>query len=121
MKPSKQLQEIFNKAKGEHPYYSFEDFKSNARDFVKDCRERTTFCAIKASKSGMSRKFNFHKYNMLLNIVFNEKFSWDPVYVGGCGMDMHWYLKYSVCKELCTKEELNKHNLNSACSSGVIL
>jgi hypothetical protein len=36
-------------------------------------------------------------------------------------MDMHWYLKYSVCERLMTKKELEKHNINYLCSSGIIL
>lgn len=121
MKSDKILLGIYNKAKGNNTYYSFESFKEDARDFLKDVKKGKTVYHIVVSRSVMSRKFNFYKYNNLLNLVYNEVFSWDPVKVGGCGMDMHWHLKYSVCEALFTKKEIEKHSLNSACSSGRIL
>ena len=121
MKNIKQLQSLYDKAKGDKKYYSFEQFKDDAKDFLKDCRNRTTYCSMKVSKSGMTRRFNFHKYNMLLNVLYNQKFSWDAVKIGGCGMDMHWHLKFNSCQKLLTPKELEKYNYNSACSSGIIL
>jgi hypothetical protein len=121
MKTKKELLKVFNEAKGEHLYYSFEDFMQDAKNFIKDVKYRNTYCTIKPSKSGMSRKFNFNKYNCLLNICYNGKFEWKNVPVSGCVMDMHWYLKYSVCERLMTKKELEKHNINYLCSSGIIL
>lgn len=117
----RRLLELFNKAKGEHEYYEFEDFKSDAKNFLKDVRRRKTYCSIKPSASGVSRKFNFDKYNMLLNICYNGKFFWGYVKVDGCGMDMHWYLKYRTCETLLTKKELENGNYNSLSSSGKIL
>jgi len=73
------------------------------------------------SKSGMTRKFNYRNYNMLLNICYNNKFSWDAVKVEGCGMDMHWNLQFLTCQDLATKGEIEKHNLNMLCSSGSVL
>jgi hypothetical protein len=121
MKSKTELKKIYDKATGEHPYYSLEDFSADAKTFLKDCRNRTTYCSIKAAPSGMSRKFNFDRYNMLLNICYNGKFSWEPVKVNGCGMDMHWYLKFTTCEALATKAECEKYNYNSACSSGKVL
>jgi hypothetical protein len=118
MKSDKKLLEVFNKAKGEHLYYSFNDFKMNAKQFLKDVKDRSTYCHIDVSRSGMSRKFNFDKYNMLLNICYNQKFSWNPVSVGGCGMDMHWHVKFTACEYLFTEKENEKYQLNYKCSSG---
>jgi hypothetical protein len=121
MKSIKQLQEIYNKAKGDNHYYKFIDFQRDVKEFIKDVKTRQTYCSIKASSGGMSRKFNFNKYNMLLNICYNEKFFWDYVYVGGCRMNMHWYLKFRTCQMLMTKKEVEKYNINFLCSSGIIL
>jgi hypothetical protein len=121
MKTPYKINAVFLLAKGNHEYYSFEDFTNDAKAFIKDVKKRNTICTIKASRSGMSRKFNFDRYNMLLNICYNQKFSFDPVAVGGCGMDMHWHLKYSTCEALLTKNEIEKHRINLLCSSGKIL
>jgi len=121
MKSTKDLQTIFDKAKGEHPYYTIGDFKQDAKMFVNDCKDRNTYCHIAPSKSGMSRKFNFDRYNMLLNICYNGIFSWEPVKVSGCGMDMHWYLKFTACEKLLTPADLQKFDYNSACSRGKTL
>lgn len=118
MKSKKELEKLFKLAKGNNPYYGLNSFISDAKTFLKDVKKRSTICHIKPSSSGMSRKFNFDKYNMLLNICWNKKLSWDPVYVRGCGMDMHWYLKFTTCERLSTKKELEKFNYNSACSGG---
>ena len=125
MKSDKKLQAIFNKAphRGEYDYYFFKDFKEDIRDYFKDLKnhKKNTICSMKVSRSGMTRHFNFDKYNMLFNIVYSQKRSWAPVRVGGLGMDMHWSLKFSVCKQVFTKGENDKHRLNSKCSSGKIL
>lgn len=117
----KRLKAIYDNAKGDNKYYTFGDFKDNAKDFLKDVKKRNTYCSIKPSKSGMSRKFNFYRYNMLLNICYNGKFEWEHVNVRGCGMDMHWYLKFRTCEMLLTKKELDKGFYNSLCSGGIIL
>jgi hypothetical protein len=121
MKSKKELEKLFKLAKGDNPYYGFESFLHDAKGFIKDVRFGSTICSIKAAPSGMSRKFNFDKYNMLLNICQNQKLSWDPVYIGGCGMDMHWYLKFRACEDLLTPKELDKWNINSRCSGGKTL
>jgi len=121
MKSDKKLLVIYEQAKGDNSYYNFEDFKRNAKSYLKDVKSRKTYCSMKVSRSGMTRHFNFDKYNMLLNICYNQKFSWDSVKVGGCGMDMHWHLKFRTCEMLFTNGECEKYSLNSSCSSGKIL
>jgi hypothetical protein len=126
MQSDKKLLAVYNKAKDKKEdnykkYYTFESFKLDAKNFLKDVKKRRTVCTIKASQSGMSRKFNFDSYNMLLNICYNGKMDYNQVFVSGCGMDMHWHLKYLTCERLATKKEIDKNNLNYACSSGKIL
>lgn len=120
MKADSKLRQVFDKAKGD-AYYSFEDFKHDAKAFLKDVRNTNTVCSMRVSSSGMTRWFNFKRYNMLLNIIYNQKLSWDPVKVQGCGMDMHWHLKWLSCEELATKGELEKHSYNMQCSFGSVL
>ena len=121
MKTQKQLLKLYNNAKGEKNYYSFDNFRDDAKSYIKDIKNRNTVCSMHVSASGMTRKFNYTKYNMLLNICYNSRFSWEQVKVGGCGMDMHWYLQFTACEDLCTKKENEKYNFNSLSSSGYIL
>jgi hypothetical protein len=121
MKSDNKLRAIYDKAKGDKHYFSFESFKEDAREFLKDCRNRATVCHMEVSRSGMMRRFNFDKYNMLLNICYNKRATWDAVRVGGCGMDMHWYLKFTNCESLATKAECAKFDYNYASSSGRLL
>jgi hypothetical protein len=121
MKTTKKLKTIYEMAKGENRYYSLEDLKKDAKSFIKDIKTSKTVCRMDVSKSGMSRRFNYLKYNMLLNICYNNKFSWDSIKVGGCGMDMHWHLQFRACQELLTEKELEKNTINSKCSHGSIL
>lgn len=123
MKKLNELEALFNKAKGNNKYYKFDDFLSDIKDYQKIMRSNNarTVCSIKVNKSGMTRHFNFDCFNMLFNICYNEKLSWDSVKISGCGMDMHWYLKYRTCEQLFTKKEIEKYNMNGKCSSGVIL
>ena len=121
MKTDKLLSIIYDKAKGEKTYYNFNSFKDDAREFIKDVRHCSTVCHITPSKSGLSRRFNFDKYNMLLNICYNEKATWDEVKVDGCGMDMHWHLKFTTCEMLSTKKECEKYPYNSLSSNGKII
>lgn len=124
MKNTKQLQKIYNDAaklnKDLH-YFTFENFKEHAKDFLKDVRNRETICHMDVSRSGMMRRFNFHKFNMLLNILIHKKFSWDPVKMGGCGMDMHWHLKFTACQLLLTDNESKNGSYNNDCSSGILV
>jgi len=55
-----------------------------------------------------------------LNICYNQKFSWDEVKVGGCGMDMWWYLLFTTCERL-TDTQKDSFNYNSASSYQTIL
>jgi len=122
MRNKKELEKIFKKAKKERDfYYSFEDFINDAKQFLKDICNRDTICHMDVSGSGMNRKFNFVNYNMLLNICYNNKMSFEPVKVGGCGMDMHWHLKYRTCEELFTKKEIENKQLNYLCSFGKLI
>lgn len=122
MKSDKKLRLIFDKAKYDRDYhYTFEDFKNDARNFLKDVRNQNTVCSMKVSRSGMTRRFNFDKYNMFLNICYCGKMNWDEVKVGGCGMDMHWHLKFYACESVATKKEQEKWFLNSHCGYGKVL
>lgn len=121
MKSKKQLQKFFDNIKQGDNYYNFKDFLKDAKSFIKDVKTRNTVCSVQVSRSGMNRTFNFLNYNMLLNICYNNKKSFDPVKVSGCGMDMHWNLKYRTCEKLLTKKEIEKHYINLTCSSGHIL
>lgn len=121
MQSKKLLHAVFDKSKNENLYYSFDSFFLDARAFIKDVKNHSTICTINPARSGMSRRFNFDRYNMLLNICYNGKKSWDPVFVSGCGMDMHWHLKFSTCQLLTTKKEIEKWSLNLASSRGKIL
>ena len=121
MKTTKQLQALYDKAKGDKRYYSFENFKEDAKLFLKEVRNRNMICSMEVSRSGMTRKFNTRHYNMLLNICYNAKVSWDTVKVGGCGMDMHWHLIFSTCEDLATKKENETYNYNSLASGQPII
>jgi hypothetical protein len=121
MKTQKQLKAVYDAAKGDPGYYTFENFMSDAKNYIKDIKKRQTVCAMTVSASGMTRKFNYKNYNMLFNICYNQKFSLDEVKVGGCGMDMHWNLQHNTCIDLMNKSELEKYNINYLCSSGYIL
>lgn len=98
----------------------FNGFLETAKAFIKEVREGTV-CGMKVSRSGKTRHFNFEpSFNLLLNGIYNERFDWSPVKVTGCGMDMHWHLKYRVCEALLTKKEIDRWLINSACSNGRI-
>ena len=58
MKCDKKLKEIFDNAKGENIYYSFEDFKQDAKNFLKEIRKRNLVMSMEVSRGGMLRKFN---------------------------------------------------------------
>ena len=121
MKSDKKLKEVFNKAKGDFMYYGFEDFKTDAKNFIKDIKKSQVVAGMYVSRSGMMRKFNLERYNMLCNICYNQKKSWDSVKVGGCGMNMWWHLLFSTCEVLTTKGEIDKYSLNGRCSGQVVL
>ena len=121
MKPKKELEAIFKEAKGENLYYTFNNFLIDAKNFIDDVKKERIICSMKVSRSGMMRRFNFQRYNMLLNICYNHKINWDAVRVGGCGMNMFWHLLFSTCERLMTNKELDKYKINSLCSRGFIL
>lgn len=118
---NKKLLAIYNNAKGNNDYYSFDSFKIDVKDYLKTIRTGRTVCSMHVSRSGMFRRFNFDRFNMVLNIAVRGVKSWDAIPMSGCGMDMHWYLKFSACERLATKGENEKYNYNSRCSSGTIL
>ena len=121
MKSTKALRQLFDQVKNPNRYYSFDNFLEDAKAFINDVKKRNTTCSIKPARSGMSRKFNFVRYNVLLNIVYNQKYNSNYVSVGGCGMDIHWLLKFSTCQALMTKTEIEKNDINLRCSSGTVL
>ena len=120
MQSTKKLLILYSQAKGNNKYYSSTNFLRDVKNYIKDCKNQTTYCSIKVSRSGMTRHFDFDKYNMLLNITYHQKFTWKAIRVKGCGMDMHWHLKLHACTSLTTKKELKKWQLNSACSYGKV-
>lgn len=115
MKSTKKLLEIYAKAQA-GDYYTSADFLADARAFIKDIRQHRVIAHIDPSRSGMSRKINFLRYNGLINICRKGKIGWEYVSVGGCGMDMYWYTMYLTCEDLLTKKEIDKWGINMACS-----
>lgn len=109
MKSDKRLLEIYNKAKGDKEFYAFEDFKGDCKNLLKDMRKRKLYCSLKVSKSGMTRHFGFiNPHNRTLNVVYNQKISFEPVKVGGCGMDMGFHLLYTFYNAVLTKAEAER-------------
>lgn len=121
MKSTKKLQVVFNQAKNTDSFYGFSSFERDAKQFIKDIKKGAVVCSMRVSRSGMTRHFNWDKYNMLINICYNEKQSWDAVRVGGAGMDMHWHTLFRTCEDLVTKGEMEKWMLNGKCSSQKVL
>lgn len=117
MKSEKELLKLYKKAKSKDGLvYPFETFKRDAKEFLKQIRKREFVLSMTVSRSGMTRKFNSINHNALLNICYNDKISFDKVKVEGCGMDMHWYLLFSVCECLTTKTDEKRVGYNSLCS-----
>jgi len=122
MKSTKKLQAVYDQVKGDSKYYSFKDFQVDAKQFIKDIKKGDVVCSMKVSRSGMTRHFNWgNKYNMLINVCYNQKFNWDSVKVTGCGMDMHWHTLFGTCEDLVTNGEMEKWGLNMKCSSQRVL
>ena len=126
MVSKKKLEKIYNQAKGDNKYYSLEDFTNDAKSYLKDIKKHNVICSMQVSRSGMTRRFNTQHYNMLLNICYNQKFTWDEVKVGGCGMDMHWHLLFTTCEVILNMFDSGKNrekwlDYNRLCSSQPIL
>lgn len=122
MKTRKQLQAIFDESKGDNVYITFETFEREAKKYIKLLRTTNTICAMRVSKSGTVREFNFPgNLNLVFNVCNYRKRSYNPVRVSGCGMDMHWHLKLFAADCLLTKAEIEKWGINSACSGGQVL
>lgn len=115
---TKKLIEKWNKTKKDNEYYTLDNYLKDCQlllDMI-DKRKRIT-CHIDPSRSGMSRKINFERWiNMVLNIVYNNKQSYEAVKIGGCGMDMLWHLLFRFCENATTSKMIDKHGLNGKCS-----
>jgi len=122
MKSTNKLKKVYDQAKDPRSInYGFEYFIKDAKEFIKDIKKSRVICSMKVSRSGMTRRFNWDKYNMLINICYNQKQDYNAVRVGGCGMDMHWHTLFRTCEDLVTKGEMEKWGLNLACSHQKIL
>ncbi len=112
----KQLEKIYSEIKGDTSFYSFATFEVDARAFVRDIKSHAIVCSMGVSRSGMTRKFNFLRYNRFLNVCYSRKASSDAVIVNGCGMDMLWHLLFTSIEKICTKSVIERNFLNGACS-----
>jgi len=122
MKNNKKLLEIYNNAKGDNKYYTFDDFKQGCKDLLRDMRKRELYCSLKVSNSGTTRHFGFKRpYNMVLNVVYNDKFSYETIRVGGCGMDMGFHLLYTFYNAVLTKKDIEKYGYNSLASDYIVI
>lgn len=122
MKNKKELLEVFNRAKIDNNYYTFENFTSGCKALLKDMKNRKVYCSLTVSKSGMSRRFGFKpEYNAVLNIVYNKKLSNEPVKVGGCGMDMGFHLLYTFYNAVLTKKEIDANGWNGLASDYIVI
>ena len=121
MKSKKKLKAVYDRAKGDDSYYSFEDFVNDAKFYLKLIKAGEFVTSMVVSRSGMTRHFNTLHHNMFLNICHNGKYSWKPVRVGGCGMDMHWHLLFRACQDVATVGEMDKYRLNGKCSGQPML
>lgn len=123
---------LFAKAKKENKYITVESFLNACEDLEKTFKaynkhlqsanrhKKNTPCiylSMKVSSSGMTRHFNFERnINLACNVIYNNKASFLPVKVGGCGMDMLWYLLYQVISVI-TKDKGDNQDYNSTASS----
>ena len=103
-----------HKKKIENEYLRDIDHILSSYSRLKKAIERKELvCHIRVSQSGMTRWLNFAKnHNFILNFLYNQKGSFDPVKVGGCGMDMGFHLLYSATSGIGTKKWHDKNNLN---------
>ena len=123
-KETKILTAIYQKARKENQYTTLENlltafdmFKTDLKRYERRAKNKQAITLhMKVSSSGMTRHFNFaeHRYNMLFNTLYNNKVSYDPVKVGGCGMDMLWHLLYTACERVMEKKTAS--NFNGTCS-----
>jgi len=109
MKNKKELAKIYEGLKGDKTFYSFENFTEDIKELLRDMKRREVYCSLKVSKSGMTRRFGFKlSHNRILNCIYNNKISPEPVKVGGCGMDMGFDLLYTFYNTVLTKKEIAK-------------
>lgn len=97
----KNLERIFQNAKIDDSYYTKKQFVNDCNLFAKLFDKKQIILAMKVNRSGMTRWFTGLKWqNAIMNIIYNDKFSYEPVKVVGCGMNMHWHLLYRVIQEI---------------------
>lgn len=100
-----ELKKLYSQAKKENIHLSEETFLDACKDFAtrfekyaKHGKNYGDYCihvSMKVSRSGMTRHFNFSgNINLVANVIYNNKVSFLPVRVTGCGMDMLWYTLY---------------------------
>lgn len=124
MKTKKQLQKIYDNIENKCRYTTFNYFHNQCKELLHDIKSGTIICHVTPSKSGMSRKIRFHKYNWLINALYHGKItdkSVEYLNISGCGMDMLWYSLFTSCEMIATPAEIEKYNLNSRCSSATTL
>jgi len=104
MKSDNKIKELYI----DNEYYTFDMFKGDIKDLLKDIKHREVYCSLYVSRSGMLRRFGFKReYNMVLNMIYNNKVSFDPVRINGCGMDMGFHLLYTFTNAVLTQKELD--------------
>ncbi len=105
----KNLERIFENAKNDDIYYNKDDFLKDCKQFAREFDKKNIVLAMKVSRSGMTRHFTglLPWQNTVMNIIYNNKISNKPVKVGGCGMNMHRHLLYSVIQEIRKNETDN--------------
>ena len=89
------------------PFYTINEIEERYLDLLNDINNRKVILHIEVSRSGINRKMSFYKHNMIINALYHGIVSYEPVKVGGTGMDMVWHLLYTVAKD---------ERLNGACS-----
>lgn len=104
-------------------YYTLDQFIKGVELLKKDIVNRRIILHVDVSRSGMTRRMNFYNYhNMPLNILYHQTPSFDPVRVGGCGMDMIWHLLYTAMEvagcasETIKRKDGREESINSLCS-----
>lgn len=121
---TKKLLEKYNQVvvkTGNDRYYDQQYFLNECKKLLsmidKGRGNKRVYVTIKASRSGMSRKFYFENWiNRVLNIVNNGKYDLDVVQSYGCGMDMLWHELYRFYNVAVTSKYADKHGLNGKCS-----
>ena len=121
-KETANLTEIYNKLVKKDPkafeFWSVEGFIESCFDLIEDIKNRKIILHVDVSQSGMTRKMNFKSHNFIINCLYNNNATWDPVRVGGCGMDMIWHTLFT-CTQIIfngNDKKIDKMGLNGKCS-----